>query len=129
MTTPTPSEEIDAIVAKHGGWKGDLVVHLRSVVMATDPDITEQTKWKMPSLPEGRPVWELNGMLCFIEIWKTNIKLLFPKGAHLRDPNKLFNARLKSADIRAIEFHDGDKVDEAGLTELVREAVKTNRSN
>lgn len=126
MNAPTPSAEIDAIIAKHDGWKGELLARLRAVITAVDTGIVEETKWKMPSLPEGRPVWALGGTLCFVEIWKSDVKLLFPNGAQLPDPDKLFNARLQSTDIRAIEFHEDDSVNAPALQALVREAIALN---
>lgn len=89
-----------------------------------DSHITEDVKWKMPTRPEGLPVWDSNGMICFVEIWNDNVKLIFTKGADIADKDKLFNSRLKSSTVRAIEFHEDDKVDEAGVKALVRAAVK-----
>jgi hypothetical protein len=80
----------------------------------------------MANRPEGLPVWSQNGILCFAETWKDNIKLLFPKGAKLKDPRNLFNARLQSKDIRAIEFKEGTGVNHPALKELVEEAVNLN---
>ncbi len=123
---PTAAEQIDAILKMHGGWKGNLLSSLRDTIRQTDPKIYEEIKWKMKNRPEGLPVWSYNGIICFAEIWKDNVKLLFPKGALLKDPKSLFNARLQSKDIRAIEYREGDDVDESGLTELVTEAAKLN---
>lgn len=124
MADKNPSEQIDDIISTYGGWKGDLIASLRRVILKADPNVTEEIKWKMRTRPEGLPVWSHNGIICFAETWKDNIKLLFPKGASLDDPNKLFNARLQSKDIRAIEFKEGDTVDEGALTSLVHEALK-----
>ncbi len=122
------SRQIDDIIKIQGGWKGEILTQLRSVITTADPRVVEAVKWKTPSRPEGLPVWEYDGMLCFAEIWKDNVKLLFAKGAYLKDSAKLFNARLESTDIRAIEFHDGDIVDDTALTALIREAVEFNQS-
>jgi hypothetical protein len=127
MTDKLASQQIDDIIELYDGWKGDILAQLRTVITAADPGVIEEVKWKMPSNPQGRPVWTHTKMLCFVEIWKDNVKLLFVKGAHLRDPNHLFNARLESTDIRAIEFHEGDSVDEAGLKSLVFEAIELNQ--
>lgn len=127
MADKPVSEQIDDIIGQHGGWKGEVLSQIRSVVTAADPDVIEEVKWKMASRPLGLPVWAHDGMLCFAEIWKDNVKLLFAKGARLKDPNKLFNARLESTDIRAIEFHEGDTIDEAKLKALVLEAVEINQ--
>jgi hypothetical protein len=126
MSDLTPSEQIDKIIEEYGGWKGDVIKHLRATVKDADPDIIEEIKWKMPTRPEGLPVWTQNGIICFIETWKDNIKLIFFKGSQLSDPNKLFNARLKSSTVRAIELHDGEPIDKAGIKALVLEAVKLN---
>lgn len=120
------SEQIDDIIKSHGGWKGETLSRLRAGIKQADPAVVEEIKWKMKTRPEGLAVWSHDGMVCFAEVWKDNIKLLFPKGALLKDTNKLFNARLKSKDIRAIEFREGDSVNGAALGELVLEAVKLN---
>ncbi len=127
MTDGLASEQIDAIVNMHGGWKGELLTRLRAAVKAADPDVVEEVKWKMPTRPEGLPVWSHDGMVCFAEIWKDNVKLIFAKGAQLSDPTKLFNARLKSAEVRAIELHEGDAVDEAAIKALYLAAVELNQ--
>jgi hypothetical protein len=98
------------------------------VIKQADPDVIEEVKWKMPSLPEGRPVWSRAGILCIAEVFKGDIKLTFFKGALMKDPKKLFNARLNSRTDRAIEFRDGTTVDEAALQDLVREAVELNEA-
>lgn len=126
MKDKTADQEIDEIIKIHAGWKGELLTQLREVITQASPDIIEQVKWKIASRPEGLPVWSVNGIVCFAEIWKDNVKLLFPKGAQLKSGTKLFNARLKGNTVRAIEFHEGDNVNESALSELVHEAVKLN---
>lgn len=126
MTEKSASQQIDDIIAAYGGWKGETLAHLRRVITQANPQISEEIKWKMASRPEGLPVWSHEGIVCFAETWKDNIKLLFPKGALLKDPNKLFNARLNSKDIRAIELKEGDSIDGAGLEALVTEALSQN---
>ena len=128
MNDRSASEQIDSIIEANNGWKGDLLKKLREVIRHADADVMEEIKWKMRTRPEGLAVWSHDGILCFVEIWKDNTKLLFPHGAQLKDPKKLFNSRLQSKDIRAIEFKDGSLVDEAALSELVTEAVKLNES-
>lgn len=123
-----PSEQIDRIIEKHSGWKGDIIRQLRTIVRAAASDVAEEVKWKMPTRPEGLPVWSHNGIVCFVEIWKDNIKLIFLNGAKLADSQKLFNARLKSSTLRAVELREGDIIDEANLKNLVKEAVKLNAS-
>lgn len=126
MTDIPPSQQIDTIIQIHNGWKGIALAKIRQVIRQSDPRIIEEVKWKMPSLPEGRPVWSYNGILCIAEVFKHDIKLSFFKGALLKDPQKLFNARLKSRMERAIEFREGDKVNESALCELILEAIEIN---
>lgn len=120
------AEQIDDIIKLHGGWKAGILTELRKTITAADPSIVEEVKWKMASRPEGLPVWSSGGIVCFAEIWKNDIKLIFPKGASLKDPRKLFNARLKSNTARSIEIHENDKINESALQNLVREAIKLN---
>lgn len=126
MSDKSPSEQIDNIIEQYGGWKGDLIKNLRTLIKDAAPDVVEEIKWKMRTRPEGLPVWTHNGIICFIETWNDNIKLIFFKGSQLSDPNKLFNARLKSSTVRAIEIHDGDPIDKAGIKALVHEAIELN---
>lgn len=128
MDNRPASEQIDDIISSYEGWKHDLLTHLRTVITQTDSRIKEEVKWKMATRPAGLPVWSCNGIVCFAEIWKDNIKLIFFKGAQLEDHNKLFNARLKSGSVRAIEFREGDTIDESPIQALVVEAVKLNSS-
>lgn len=128
MSDESASVQIDGIIEKHGGWKGDAIKKLRAIIMGAAPDITEEIKWRMATRPEGLPVWTHNGIICYVEIWKDNVKLIFFKGAQLTDPNGLFNARLKSSSVRAIELHEGDPIDAADIKSLVLEAVKLNTS-
>jgi len=125
MSDKSPSEQIDEIIKKHEGWKSDLLKQLRTIIRDADARIVEEVKWKMATRPEGLAVWSYSGIVCFAEIWKDNIKLIFFKGPQLTDPKKLFNARLQSS-VRAIEFHEGDNVDEAGIKALVVKAVEVN---
>lgn len=126
MEDKPASEQIDDIIQTYGGWKGDILSRLRKVITQADADVVEEIKWKMATRPEGLPVWTHDGIVCFAETWKDNIKLIFSKGAQLKDPKKLFNARLNSSEVRAIEYHDGDPVDETALHNLVMEAVEIN---
>lgn len=121
------TDPIDVIIAKHAGWKADVITCLRAVITAANPSIAEEVKWRMATRPEGLPVWVSNGIVCFVEIWKDNVKLLFFKGAELDDTDHLFNARLNSATLRAIELHEGDTINEDGITNLVCQAVTLNR--
>jgi hypothetical protein len=103
-----------------------MLSQLRGIVLAADPAIDEGVKWKKPSRPEGVPVWSCDGIVCIGEMLKNAVRLTFPKGAQLRDPKKLFNARLDSKSVRAIDFREGGKPPEAALRALVREAVALN---
>ena len=128
MKDKSADQQIDDIIKLYGGWKGEILSQLRAVIKQADPDVIEEVKWRMASRPEGLPVWSHDGILCIAETFKDNIKLVFFKGVHMNDPKKLFNARLNSKTDRAIEFHDGDTLDVAGLKAFVHEAVMMNES-
>jgi hypothetical protein len=120
------SQEIDAILEKSDDWRGETLARLRAIVLGAGPAVVEEVKWKKPSRPEGVPVWSLDGIVCIGEMLKNAVRLTFPKGAKVTDPEKLFNARMDSSSIRAIDFHEGEKVPEAALQALIREAVDMN---
>jgi hypothetical protein len=122
------SEEIDRKIAGIGDWRGTMLGDLRSVIRSADPDIVEEIKWRKPSNPSGVPVWSLDGMICTGEVYKSAVKLTFANGASLDDPAKLFNASLAGGTRRAIDFAEGDKIDEGALATLVREAIAFNRA-
>jgi hypothetical protein len=122
----TASEEIDAIIKKSDDWRGETLSRLREIVLGAGPAVVEEVKWKKPSRPEGVPVWSLNGIVCIGEMLKTRVRLTFPKGAKLKDPKKLFNARMDSNSVRAIDFGEGEKLPQAALKALVLEAVRLN---
>ncbi len=126
MSEKSATEQIDDIIKQYVGWKSETLKRLRAIVKNADPSIVEEVKWKMPSNPLGLPVWSSNGIVCIAQTFKNDIKLVFFKGAFINDPKKLFNARLKSATDRAIEFHEGDPIDEAGIKSLVVQAVEYN---
>lgn len=128
MEDKPASQQIDDIIKLYGGWKGETLSRLRAVITKADPAVVEEVKWKMKSRPEGLPVWSHDGILCIAETFKNDIKLVFFKGTKIKDPKKLFNARLNSATDRAIEFHEGDAVDEVGIKDLILEAVEVNES-
>jgi hypothetical protein len=98
------------------------------LIKDADGEVVEEVKWKKPSNPAGVPVWSHNGIVCIGEALKNAVRLTFPKGAMLDDPKKLFNARLDSGSVRAIDFREGDKVDERALKALIHEAVLLNTS-
>jgi hypothetical protein len=132
-TNPSPkgksaSQQIDAIIKKPGDWRGRKLSQLRALIKKADPALVEEVKWKKPSRPEGVPVWSHDGMICVADTLKNAVRLTFPKGARMKDPKKLFNTRLDSNTVRAIDFFEGDTVDEAALKALILEAVRLNRS-
>jgi len=128
MTDESPAKQIDAIIAKAADWRGDMLAQLRAIVLEANPEITEAVKWKKPSKPEGVPVWELDGIVCVGEMLKNAVRLTFPKGASVNDPHKVFNTRLDSKSVRAIDIHEGEAVARAALEALIREAIKLNVS-
>lgn len=120
------SEQVDAIIRNATDWRGETLSLLRQLVINADPDIVEELKWKKPSRPEGVPVWSRNGIVCIGEMLKDAVRLTFPKGALVKDPNMLFNARLDSSTVRAIDFHEGDEVREAELKAIIAAAANLN---
>jgi hypothetical protein len=120
------AQEVDAIISNADDWRGEMLSRLREIVLSADPAIDEDVKWKKPSRPEGVPVWSAGGIVCIGEMLKNSVRLTFPKGAQLKDPKKLFNARLDSKSVRAIDFREGGKLPEADLKALIREAVILN---
>ena len=130
-TTPSPegkspSQEIDAIIKESSDWQGKKLSKLRALIKKADPAVVEEVKWKKPSKPSGVPVWSHDGIICVADTLKNAVRLTFPKGAQMKDPKKLFNTRLKSNTVRAIDFHEGDAIDEAALKVLILNAVELN---
>lgn len=117
---------VDAKIKAVGGWRGEALSELRALIKKADPGMVEEMKWKKPSNPMGVPVWSHDGIVCIGEPLKSAVRLTFPKGASIKDPKKLFNARLDSNSVRAIDFHEGDKIDEARLNAVIVEAVRLN---
>ena len=124
----SPSQQIDAIIQSSSDWRGKKLAQLRALIKNADPALVEEVKWKKPSNPMGVPVWSHDGILCIGEMLKNAVRLTFPKGAQMKDPKKLFNTRLDSKTVRAIDFHEGDAVDEDALKSLILEAVGLNTS-
>ena len=122
----SPSQQIDAIIKEPGDWRGKKLSQLRAVIKKADPAVVEEVKWKKPSKPSGVPVWSHDGIICIADTLKNAVRLTFPKGTQIKDPKKLFNTRLDSKTVRAIDFHEGDPVDEAALQALILEAVALN---
>jgi len=128
MVELSAPKQIDAIVKKSSGWRGETLARLRALVLKAAPDVVEEVNWKKPSKPEGVPVWSHNGILCVADVLKNAVRLTFPNGAQMKDPKHLFNARLDSKAVRALDVHENEHVDEAALKGLVKEAVKFNAS-
>jgi hypothetical protein len=128
MVEASASEQIDAIINKARDWRGDLLSRLRTVVVKAEPAVVEEVKWKKPSRPEGVPVWSHDGIICVADILKNAVRLTFPKGALINDRKRLFNTRLDSKTVRAIDFRENERIDEAALKALMIEAAGLNTS-
>ena len=118
---------IDASIQKLAGWRGETLSRLRALIMQSDPEVVEERKWKKPSNPNGTPVWSHNGIIC-TGTYKSAVKLTFARGAQLDDPAGLFNSSLDGNVRRAIDFREGDKVNDKALKALIRAAVALNVS-
>jgi hypothetical protein len=122
QTGESPSQLIDARIKELSDWRGETLARVRSLIKQADPDVVEEWKWR------GVPVWEHAGIICTGETYKTVVKLTFAKGASLADPCGLFNSSLEGNTRRAIDFHEGDKIDGSALKALIRAAVALNTS-
>jgi hypothetical protein len=118
----SPSQMIDERIRELGDWRGKMLSRLRSLIKQADPEVVEEWKWR------GVPVWSHAGMICTGETYKNVVKMTFAKGASLEDPSRLFNSSLEGNTRRAIDFHEGDKIDEKALKGLIRAAVALNTS-
>lgn len=118
----SPSQLIDARIRELGDWRGEMLSRLRALVKDADPEVVEEWKWR------GVPVWSHDGLICTGETYKSVVKMTFAKGAALEDPSGLFNSSLDGNTRRAIDFHEGDEIDEEALKALVRAAVSLNTS-
>ena len=118
----SPSQLIDARIKELGDWRGKMLGRLRTLVKEADPEVVEEWKWR------GVPVWSHDGLICTGETYKTVVKMTCAKGAALEDPSRLFNASLDGNTRRAIDFHEGEKIDEKALKTLIRGAVTLNKS-
>ena len=119
----SPSRLIDARIKELGDWRGEKLARLRKLIKQADPEVDEEWKWR------GVPVWSHAGIICTGETYKTVVKMTFAKGASLADPAGLFNSSLEGNTRRAIDFHEGDKIDERALKTLIRAAVALNMSS
>jgi hypothetical protein len=122
QATKSPSQLIDARIKELGDWRGAMLSRLRALVKEADPEVVEEWKWR------GVPVWYHDGMICTGETYKSVVKLTFAKGAALKDPSGLFNSSLEGNTRRAIDFHEGEKINEKAFKTLVRAAVALNSS-
>lgn len=122
----SPSQEIDDIIRNTSDWRGKKLSQLRIIIKHADPELVEEVKWKKPSKPEGVPVWSHDGILCVADTLKNAVRLTFPKGAQILDTKRLFNTRLDSKTVRAIDYFENDAIDEAALKALIQEAVRIN---
>ena len=123
-----PSTLIDEKIRDLGDWRGDTLSKVRGIIKQADPDVVEEWKWAKATNP-GTPVWSHHGDICTGETYKNVVKLTFFKGASLRDPSGLFNSSLEGKVRRAIDIKEDDTIDEAALTDLIREAVALNLEN
>jgi len=129
MKGPVPVESASAFIDQKirglGDWRGKTLAKVRQIIHQADPEIVEEWKWVKPTSP-GTPVFSHGGIVCTGEAYKNVVKMTFPKGARLQDPSGLFNSSLEGHARRAIDIHQGDKLDEAGLKHLIRAAVALN---
>jgi hypothetical protein len=116
----SPSQLITERIAELGDWRGKTLAHVRKLIKEADPEITEEWKWR------GVPVWSDGGIICTGESYKTAVKLTFLKGASIKDPKGIFNSSLDGNARRAIDLHEGDKINESAFKEIIRAAVKLN---
>jgi hypothetical protein len=123
QNSKSPSQLIDARIAELGDWRGETLARIRALIREACPEIVEEWKWR------GVPVWERAGILCTGETYKNVVKMTFAKGAALADPSGLFNSSLEGDTRRAIDFHEGDAIDEKALQALIRGAAALNESS
>ena len=122
QNSKSPSQLIDARIEELGDWRGEMLSRLRTLVKEADPEVVEEWKWR------GVPVWSHDGLICTGETYKSVVKMTFAKGAALKDPSGLFNSSLEGNTRRAIDFREGEKIDEEALKALVRAAATLNKS-
>jgi hypothetical protein len=122
QSSKSPSQLIDARIKELDDWRGQMLSRLRALIKEAVPDVVEEWKWR------GVPVWYRDGMICTGETYKNAVKMTFAKGAALKDPSRLFNSSLEGNTRRAIDFHDGDTIDEAAFKALIRAAATLNKS-
>src|SRR5271163_1613915 len=118
----SPAQLIDARIKELGDWRGETLAHIRKLIKEANPDVGEEWKWR------GVPVWYHDGMICTGETYKNIVKVTFAKGAALKDPSRLFNSSLDGNTRRAIDFHEGEKINDEALKALIRAAVTLNKA-
>jgi hypothetical protein len=123
----TPSKMIDERIKELGDWRGEMLSRIRTLIKQADPEVVEEWKWVKATNP-GTPVWSHDGLICTGETYKNVVKMTFAKGAALEDPSGLFNSSLGGNTRRAIDYHEGEKIDEEALKALIREAVTLNEA-
>ncbi len=126
---PSAGRLIDDRIKDLSDWRGETLARARMLIKQADPEVVEELKWVKPTNPGGVPVWSHAGMICTGETYKNVVKITFAKGASLEDPSGLFNSSLEGNTRRAIDFHNGDKIDEKALKALIRAAVELNKSS
>jgi hypothetical protein len=127
VTEGSASIEIDEIIANVGGWRAATLTTLRRIVLSANADVVEEIKWRKPSKPEGVATWVCDGNVCMADLLKSAVRLTFPKGARLDDPAVLFNSRLNSSAVRAIDFVEDSRIHDGALRQLVDQAITMNR--
>jgi hypothetical protein len=127
MSDSTATNEIDAIISHVGGWRAATLAELRRVILSADPHIVEEIKWRKPSKPEGVATWVFDGNICMADLLKSAVRLTFPKGALVDDPTRLFNTRLDSNSVRAVDFFEDSRIDGEALRQVVQRAIAVNR--
>ena len=118
------SQQIDDIIHNLDDWRGETLSQLRTIINRANPDLVEEIKWKKPSKPEGVAVWTHHGNVCIADVLKSAVRLTFPKGAQLNDPQKVFNTRLDSKTVRAVDFYKDAPINAAALMGIITEATQ-----
>ncbi len=123
------SAQIDEMVEQTPGWHGETLARLRASIRKADPGVVEEIKWRKPSNPDGVPVWSHDGILCVGNVLKASVRLTFPKGKRIKDPKRLFNSRVDSATVRAIDVHEGESIADDALKAIVVQAIRLNAAS
>lgn len=127
MANKSGSKKV-ADTSSKGDWRADMLARIRALIQSAEPSVVEEVKWRKPSNPAGVPVWSHEGIICTGETYKAVVKMTFAKGAALDDPAGLFNSSVEGNTRRAIDFHEGDRINEKALKALIRAAIALNES-